>query len=247
MIYKYIGAHSPEEYIKILDYFIRDGLIMASNPNTFNDPSEFKVIYRFDADEQLIMRHYYSANPGKTTDDYEQWLNFFDDKYKEFVRESTRQQLLNVAGVICFTPESENYLMWSHYAKSHSGLCIGFDDEILNSIDKWQVKGPVNYSDSLPEYNIFTQGKDEFYKATFLNKSKSWEYENEYRIVTDKQEPKQFNKELIKEVIIGCKANYKLEAYVRKYINSNISVFKMIDLPSSYELKKMRIKENVYF
>ncbi|MDY1897331.1 hypothetical protein RKJ46_28515 [Klebsiella pneumoniae] len=42
MLYKYIGNHDKEETIKCLKYFLEDGTIKASDPFSFNDPSELK-------------------------------------------------------------------------------------------------------------------------------------------------------------------------------------------------------------
>ena len=168
MIYKYIGASSPEESIKILECFVNDGSIMASNPRTFNDPSEFKVKYNFEADKGFIKERFFVDNPSKSIHDFESWYNSLDENNKWSIGYETRQNLLNATGVVCFTIEPENYLMWSHYAKSHTGFCIGFDDEILNEIEGYQAKGPVKYSTYVPEFKYYSQSVEDFYKAVFL-------------------------------------------------------------------------------
>ena len=35
-------------------------------------------------------------------------------------------------GVCCFSEHPNNILMWSHYAKNHQGICLGFDTSISN-------------------------------------------------------------------------------------------------------------------
>ncbi|MEI8614923.1 DUF2971 domain-containing protein [Shewanella sp. PP-He15 brown] len=246
MIYKYIGTSSPEESIKILEYFVNDGSIMASNPRTFNDPSEFKVKYNFEADKGIIQERFFVDNPSKSIHDFESWYNSFNENSKWYIGYETRKNLLHSTGVVCFTTESENYLMWSHYAKSHTGFCIGFDDEILDTIESYQAKGPVEYSNEVPEFKYYSQTVEDFYKVVFFNKSTSWAYEKEFRVVTDRCGIKKFNKSLIKEIIIGCKSPVELDQFVRQYINTEIAVYHMIDLPSAYQLKKERMKHGHY-
>src|SRR5271157_433416 len=42
-------------------------------------------------------------------------------------------------GVLCFSQDWHNAMLWSHYAAKHAGMCIGFD-----------VSGPMNLKD--PHY-----------------------------------------------------------------------------------------------
>lgn len=246
MIYKYIGTNSSTESIKLLDYFVNDGSIMASNPRTFNDPSEFKVKYNFEAEKSVVSERFFTDNPNKSIEEFESWYSSLDESNKWYIGYQTRHKLLDLHGVVCFTNEAENYLMWSHYARSHTGFCIGFDDEVLNSIEDFQVKGPIEYSDYIPEFKYFSQGAKDFYKAVFLNKSNFWAYEKEFRVVTDGYGIKKFDKSLVKEVIIGCKAPRELDKHVRKYIGSDIAVYHMVDSPNEYKLKKEEIRLNHY-
>lgn len=246
MIYKFIGAESSEELIKILKYFIEDGSIKASDPRTFNDPSEFKILYDFDSDDETIRQRYFSDNPKASQEDFHDWSNSFTEHNQWYIGYSNRQEILNRFGVICFTTDPTNYLMWSHYASSHTGFCIGFDDKILNSINTWQCQGTVTYTDSVPVFNYYTQKQEDYIRSIFLNKSTNWKYEKEWRIVTDGHGIKKFDKSLVKEIIIGCKAPSELDQYVRLLIDSQISIFHMIDIPNKYELKKERIERHHY-
>jgi hypothetical protein len=36
------------------------------------------------------------------------------------------KRLHEEVGVLCFSEKYDNILMWSHYAKSHTGLCVEF-------------------------------------------------------------------------------------------------------------------------
>lgn len=241
MLYKYIGADSSDEYIDLLEKIVGHGTIKASMPSTFNDPSEFKVRYTFDAEDHVKRKSFVEHTRKENPDEYLVWLeSFSDDKIKR-INEETRFELLNRCGVICFTRNPENYLMWSHYAKSHTGICIGFDISILNSIDNDAINQPVKYSEDVPEFNFFHQSQADFGSATFFHKSKYWDYEEEIRVVTEKHGIKDFNTELVQEIIIGCEASIELELHAKTYASQNVSVFKMHNDPHSYKLKKEKI------
>ena len=47
--------------------------------------------------------------------------------------------------VMCFTKKYKNILMWSHYAKNHEGICIGFD----YNCDFFNKSYSCNYSDNV--------------------------------------------------------------------------------------------------
>lgn len=241
MIYKYIGANTVDITIERLKYFINDGSIFASNPRTFNDPSEFKIEYDFDADVETIKSRYFVDNPQASEYNFKTWLNSFNEQNKWYIGYTNRQHMLNLSGVICLTHDPLNYLMWSHYARSHTGFCIGFDDKIIDSIEDWQCKGDVRYSDTVPVFNYYTQTEKDYIKSIFLNKSSIWKYEQEFRIVTDGHGVKKFDKSLVKEVIIGCQAPKELDNFVRNLIGGSIDIFHMIDMPYKYRLKKEKI------
>ncbi|EJL7832862.1 DUF2971 domain-containing protein [Vibrio vulnificus] len=41
-------------------------------------------------------------------------------------------QFINNSAVSCFTENNSNFLMWSHYASSHYGICLEFDVKVKN-------------------------------------------------------------------------------------------------------------------
>ena len=247
MLYKYIGHENVEQVIEYLKCFVEKGTIFASKPITFNDPAEFKVILNFDAEPQIIERKYFLDNPNNTKNDFNNWHNSFNKHAKWYTGYSIREIYLTQNGTICLTRDSDNYLMWSHYARSHTGLCIGFDDSIVECIEDHAVFGDVKYSQSIPSFNYFTETLEDFAEAMFLHKGLPWAYEKEFRIVTDKWGVKKFNKSLIKEVVIGCRAPAKLQDYVSELIDTDIEVSKMGLSTDTYGLRKIPLKKKNYF
>lgn len=98
--------------------------------------------------------------------------------------------------IVCFSEINDSILMWSHYGKNLEGVCLRFDtekDQVLkNAIQK------VNYT--LNRINSRENKNFEIY----FTKSLDWSYEQEWRIVIDKEE-RFFETSAIDAIIIGEK------------------------------------------
>jgi hypothetical protein len=49
------------------------------------------------------------------------------DPEKRSILEKTRDELNPSRGLVCFSAEYSNPVLWAHYAEKHRGLCLGFD------------------------------------------------------------------------------------------------------------------------
>ncbi|WP_297285084.1 DUF2971 domain-containing protein [uncultured Brachyspira sp.] len=94
--------------------------------------------------------------------------------------------------------EYDNFLMWSHYADEHKGICIEYDISYLkklnSKINKLILK-KVIYTNKIitnKVYPYILKNKDIEYENKFISlfyiKHKNWQYENEYRIIADTKE-----------------------------------------------------------
>ncbi len=118
-------------------------------------------------------------------------------------------------GMLCFSADWSNPVIWAHYSDKHKGLCLGFEipdkhgdpanDEIdhVKYIEK-PLQFPANYL-SLPDPERF-----ELVRIILFTKFKHWEYEKEIRVFDSLQnEENGLNfvtfgeKMLLTEVIIG--------------------------------------------
>ena len=85
--------------------------------------------------------------------------------------------------------------MWAHYCKQHTGVCIGFDiEKLLASMPKWcgQVMMEpylfdVEYQDLKAVTNIYRPCCPQY--TQWVTKDKSWEYEQEVRMIIDNPVP----------------------------------------------------------
>jgi len=114
-------------------------------------------------------------------------------------------------GLLCFSRNWDNLLLWSHYAASHAGICLGFDipDDVFvaNAID-------VRYQPNLLKIRDPKDLNPDFAKRLLCTKHESWSYEQEVRFLVGLNDPAdesglhwyQFGSDLqLREVIIGVK------------------------------------------
>ena len=241
MFYKYIGNQEDGKVVDYLRRFVENGTIKATMPSEFNDPAELKVIFDFNASDDEIRERFWDMWPGSTKAECESWLQHRWAGHGEAHDAlMLRAGLLKRIGVICLTKEEDNYLMWSHYANSHTGFCIGFDDEIISNLttDEMVCRGGVAYKLVPPTVNFYKSGYDEIIFALLMNKEESWSYEKEFRIAYKEKGIKEFDRSLIKEVVIGCRASAELKRYATQLIGSGIKVYQMKDSIHSYGLVK---------
>jgi hypothetical protein len=117
-------------------------------------------------------------------------------------------------GIICFSRNWDNLLLWSHYGDSHTGVCFGFDipdnagydADVLYQPNLLQILRPENVNINLAS-------------RVFRTKHESWSYEQEVRLLVNLNGPPdmeglrwiEFGSELIlKEVIIGAQCSPKM-------------------------------------
>ncbi len=80
-------------------------------------------------------------------------------------------------GLLCFTTDWEDPVMWSHYGDRHKGMCLGFNVEDLS---------PINYVNKrLPfdEWKTFDALPKEDAERLLTTKCARWCYERERRLI----------------------------------------------------------------
>ena len=247
MFYKYVGNDNDDKVIEYLGCFVENGTMYASKPLDFNDPAELKIKFDFEADFDVVRKKYFEDKPGHSEKEFFDWYDGFDDHHKWHLAYTVREHYLTRNGIVCLTRNCDNFLMWSHYARSHTGFCIGFDESLVDCISDQALRGDVDYVDTYPCFNYFKEPLTKYVKAVFFHKGSPWKYEREFRIITDTYGPKTFDKSLIREVTLGCRASRKLQDYACQYLDSGISVYKMALSENSYHLRKIPLKKGQYF
>lgn len=98
--------------------------------------------------------------------------------------------------------------MWAHYSEKYSGFCLEFktNNEIFEKARK------VIYTENMPKLNavsIYADGeRGEILNKLFCTKSKSWEYEKEWRCIhSDAGTAYTYPTELLTGVYFGPKTD----------------------------------------
>ena len=100
-------------------------------------------------------------------------------------QETMARKLEELLGVLCLSETSKSLLMWAHYADSHRGFIIQFDETSpffncrVSDDDELRHLRRVSYSSKRPSLTL-SEMED---GSAFLVKSIDWEYEAEWRMI----------------------------------------------------------------
>jgi hypothetical protein len=194
---------------------LRNQIVKGSDPARLNDPWDCKPCFNPDAldDSQVL----------------EKEMAWRDELYgraltiaklgsdpafrRQFMHEASVSMEAMIASrrIYCLTPHPDSTLMWSHYADDHCGICLQFSVGNMLFSRAARVVYLPEYPKLMPWEINANRGR---VMDLILTKSKDWDYENEYRIVSvDKpQDSFQFlddgffrlPKGALQAVIIGC-------------------------------------------
>lgn len=158
------------------------------------------------------------------------------DRANKLVRE-TAEGCKQMFKICCFSEDPKSILMWSHYAASHTGFCIGYDFYELGKKDlRSRSIFPVIYSDERFDATDFF-GKNPntnnilYLHQAALMKSTQWSYEKEWRLVFGNmiiQKEMSFRVPKPKHVLLGKNISAKNETRIKRICESkDIEVYKM--------------------
>jgi hypothetical protein len=240
ILYKYVDFNGGLELLS-------NSNLLIKNPTQFNDPYDcFPGLIDFDKMpddyiKYLINKYDSHLNRRERRDK----IKFNIKKSKNGLIESLKNDHIdmerNSRGITCFSKQKDNLLMWSQYADSHRGMCIGFNlERLYRSLKDNRYKETalleVIYTNDLISNNYF----EDSYKAVIdwlRTKSDSWKYEDEVRvmfspIIFDKTNIKfvAFDKNVIEEIYFGSKILNQNEETITKMIENSfpkVNMFKM--------------------
>ena len=160
-----------------------------------------------------------------------EYLQFESDNYAvRLIQKHRKTEANKYYGVICFTQQFSNPVLWAHYADKHRGLCLGFD------VPDSQLL-PIEYVDKRHPASSFTkaldQTDDDFLKFMLTKKHKHWSYEQEFRTIHrfgskmkhDQLCFAQFGSDLqLSEVVLGYRTTITKAILTRALRNGGLSV-----------------------
>ena len=129
------------------------------------------------------------------------------------------QKWLRDSAVACFSEVNDHPLMWGHYADSHGGVCLAFQ-EVCEDDAEW-FSFPVIYQSARPRVNLTEMGDPKIMKEALFLKSDHWSYELEQRMFAWNVAPgyKTFPARSLKGVILGARIKSEDEEFIRSLIS----------------------------
>jgi len=235
--FKYVNLNDGVEYI------LKNNTFKFTDPEEFNDP--------FDCNERMIdivispeIEKKFIIEAGKNHNlpraEIRKQLNRIGDRRQYQQALKTKKKDFKVS---CFSEIDDDVLMWSHYADSHKGICIGFNLDIMCAD---YVFYPVNYINQVQQIDGMANTPYVFYYwVTF--KADRWKYEREIRAITKTgQSIINYPKDSVNEVIFGCNVKQSLiDATIKelkKLRYNKIRFYKMEINEKTLLLRKTAIK-----
>jgi hypothetical protein len=224
ILYKYISWDN-EYQRKVLT----ENKIFFSSASKFNDPFDSSINIQKEKIETIsdsraieyIKKLIKMENPSLSDEECEaQAKNKYDKNLKNdpenivFSHKYAQDAAYENFGIFCLSEIRHNILMWSHYANSHRGICIGFNTATLSAyflefFKKYQLAiSPfkVYYQENCPIIDPEQPAKINF-ERQFTIKSIDWNYEKEWRfILFDRTNIEiEIPNEAISVIILGCR------------------------------------------
>lgn len=222
--YKYLGEQAAV-------CFLEKQSIRFSQPKAFNDPFEMQPEFwvtnqRFMTKNEtpckFVIHGYETLSKRYLIEDLNKVEKLGTIDTKKLLSEFNDQ-----IGILCLTKANtlipNNLLMWAHYAESHRGIVIEFNNSHFTS-----KAAEVKYSTKRPVFDASLLYENEYIAIEDLyHKHSCWSYEHEHRITCkiDECNPVHNRKDLlgnkiytksipieaIKCIYVGCNASEKIK------------------------------------
>lgn len=153
------------------------------------------------------------------------------------IQDVMAQKIEELIGILCLTESPDNLLMWAHYADSHRGFVVEFDenspffDRRVTPEDELHHLRKVSYSTMRPSLTL--ADVEDF--SSFMTKGVDWEYEAEWRMIMPLEAASKINKagkqvvhlyefpaDAMTSVILGCRMNAEKKEEIRKILANSL-------------------------
>lgn len=210
-------------FMSINEYLISalvNSQLYFSSPQNFNDPYDCRI----DIEGSL------KRAMGEASETQRKILQVFTNENLTWLKNEIMQ-----VGVICFSKQLDNTLMWSHYAKNHTGLCLTYEippEFILENSPQIMGWDEVKYgNEEIKKFflslrpdkdaNEFENFIEPLITRILSTKSEAWSYEEEFRIV--KSEPGKFdiNRKCLKQICFGLATTDEHIDLIKKIISNH--------------------------
>jgi hypothetical protein len=206
---------------------IIDNTIYLASPSSFNDPFDCAPAFSPSLTPDgayALARRYLSRQHPKWAEEKlelaaEQFVAQTCGADMAVVAQGLRdgyEQVRDWLALYCVSETCASALMWSHYADSHRGICIGFD----SGVDIFAKAQPVTYSHVRHTVDPVHDSDEQRLANSLLLKSADWKYEKEWRYIDFQTLPGkyQLNSPAILQVVLGARISVLDESRVVGWI-----------------------------
>ncbi|HXA01899.1 MAG TPA: DUF2971 domain-containing protein [Cytophagaceae bacterium] len=241
------------------DILLKNEIYFAS-PNELNDPFDFRIPRNWSllTDEQMVefaesRINSFTNIPFGQIEDYKKFIlnKLKNDKELQSESDTFTYEKQNLDfGVLSLSKTYKGVSMWSHYADSHKGFCVGFKTKELVGSGELGY-GHVEYLNDFPQINPLESSATNTANIQIYSKSKEWEYEKEFRILKIKIDGFKnkanrihaFKDQAIAEIILGMEIiEDDKKTIIEMAKSKNIKVYQIHQIPFTFEIEKKEIK-----
>jgi hypothetical protein len=261
---KYLYKYSYFDPNKFYDDLL-NGKLFFPSPRSFNDPFDCMIVDRYDQCSnqeltQITKRLVIRENPYLTEIGINKLVKGNKKKWKrnnltfENLEKRVKDYFYNKYGVFCLSEKYDDILMWGHYSIKHTGFCLRFNANEVNTILNNHFKvikelvylNKVDYLPSYPIINPANVSNEERLRKSLFTKFNSWSYEAEWRIVyrDGVNQKLEIPKNLISGIYLGLNTTANDEKTIQNImplINPRIEIFKAKKAKFDYRIEFDRI------
>lgn len=250
-LYKYKST-DPLDHIR--DVIINSRL-WFSTPADFNDPFDTKVKISASGSTQDRIRRIEKAikrsgfpNHNKRGIEIEAAKQYAQLKRSgtdlTTLAQNSHENTMRTTGIVCFSEDSRNILLWSHYATYHQGICFQFG--IVADENNFLRALSVKYADNYPTHDWVKDDDNRLLEGIYT-KFSDWKYERERRITLPDRGHTYLNfvPASLTGLIYGCKMQKSIRTKIRDLIEErtqrSLPPIKEYDAVQSQDSYKLRI------
>lgn len=255
-LYKYRSC-SNEDELKSLARLLR-GEFWFPLARDVNDPFEFRCAVDFGFDLEETIKAFTlvecSTNPQISRHEaLRKVLRVFDKLKDEQIRHRQWELSLDLwrrfaseFTMCCFSGSLTSTLLWSHYAKGHTGVAI----EVKPKGFVRCVTYPVKYTEEIEPFSplalvdVRSAIKKRLFETIFLRKASCWGYEEEYRILRKGAlaHAHTFKPGSVRRIILGCAMPDTIKEKIVEWVKQNTPTIDIaVAVPSSAGSYSLRI------
>lgn len=246
-LYKYTSHNTEYKY-----EIITKSQLWFSKVENFNDPIDSKLDYRqqYTSDEILQYWKNFLKNKPEHPQTIEEILHNWGNN-SSFIKQQNRvySQQKSQMGVVCFSVNPKNILMWSHYANNHKGIVYEFKPNLFSTSQTslfqafpFKVDYPCSKEYQLLSYAKTGEERNKQFVKELTTKAPEWAYEEEYRMIDlEKSGNKKFNILSLNSIIFGVKTTNDeidvIKCLCKKYGLNHIKFKKAKFIEGRFELE----------